>query len=383
MTLRLKLALVFAIVAIATATAVAILTPSIVSRGFERVQADDLRRPAGQGLGPGPRAGARAGQVQEETTYAIVAIAALAAAGASVLGIIVAGRLIRPLDRLRTAAADVASGDLGRRSGLADRSDEIGELGRSFDSMAEALERSDLARRRLFQDAAHELKTPLTVIDATTTAILEGVYQHDDRHLETIRQQSRLLGRIVDDLRTVSLAESGAMPLHIASLPVDAVLEEVAQGFAARAELGRREPRACRSRAWRGGAGRSRAYPPTARGPGRQCPATHARGWDGHARDPRGARVGIPGRPRQRHRDRPRGPPPPVRALLSSGPGAPPRLRHVRAGAGDRAGACARPGWQRRWPECPWWRCAVLGASPEGLYQASLTRSRRLASGGA
>ena len=237
MTLRLKLALVFAIVAIATATAVAILTPSIVSRGFERVQADDPRRAAGQGLGPGPRAGARAGQVQEETTYAIVAIAALAAAGASVLGIIVAGRLIQPLDRLRTAAADVASGDLGRRSGLADRSDEIGELGRSFDSMAEALERSDLARRRLFQDAAHELKTPLTVIDATTTAILEGVYQHDDRHLETIRQQSRLLGRIVDDLRTVSLAESGAMPLHIASLPVGAVLEEVAQGFAARAEL--------------------------------------------------------------------------------------------------------------------------------------------------
>jgi signal transduction histidine kinase len=237
MTLRIKLALVFAIVAIATAIAVAILTPSIVSRGFERVQAEDPQRAAGQGLGPGPRAGARAEQVQEETTYAIVAIAALAASGASILGFVVAGRLVQPLGRLRTAAADVASGDLGRRSGLADRSDEIGQLGRSFDTMAEALERSDLARRRLFQDAAHELKTPLTVIDATTTAILEGVYQHDHRHLETIRQQSRLLGRIVDDLRTVSVAEAGALPLHITALQVDAVLAEVAQGFAARAEL--------------------------------------------------------------------------------------------------------------------------------------------------
>jgi two-component system sensor histidine kinase BaeS len=237
MTLRIKLALIFAIVAIATATAVAMLTPSIVSRGFERVQSEDAQRAAGQGLGPGPRAGARAGQVQEETTITIVAIVALAAAGASVLGFIVAGRLVQPLGRLRTAAADVAAGDLRRRSGLADRADEIGQLGRSFDTMAEALERSDVARRRLFQDAAHELKTPLTVIDATTTAILDGVYQHEDRHLETIRQQSRLLGRIVDDLRTVSLAESGAMPLTIAALRVDAILTEVAQGFAALADL--------------------------------------------------------------------------------------------------------------------------------------------------
>ena len=236
MTLRVKLALTFAVVAVLTATAVAMLTPPIVGRGFERVQEEEQTR-GGQGLGPGPRAGGRAGQVQEETTLAIVAIAALAATGASVLGFFVAGRLVRPLGQLRAAAADVASGDLERRSGLADRSDELGELGRSFDRMAEALGRSDAARRRMFQDAAHELKTPLTVIDATTTAILDGIYQHDDRHLETIRQQSRLLGRIVDDLRTVSLAESGAMPLAITTLQVDANLAEVVQSFAARAQL--------------------------------------------------------------------------------------------------------------------------------------------------
>ena len=236
MTLRVKLALTFAVVAVLTATAVAILTPSIVGRGFERVQEEEQTR-GGQGLGPGPRAGGRAGQVQEETTLAIVAIAALAATSASVLGFFVAGRLVRPLGHLRAAAADVASGDLERRSGLADRSDELGELGRSFDRMAEALGRSDAARRRMFQDAAHELKTPLTVIDATTTAILDGIYEHDDRHLETIRQQSRLLGRIVDDLRTVSLAESGAMPLAITTLQVEAILAEVVQSFAARAQL--------------------------------------------------------------------------------------------------------------------------------------------------
>ena len=148
----------------------------------------DSGEAAGQGQGPGPREGRGPGRAQQETTLAIVLVAIVGAAGASVLGFLVAGRLIRPLGRLRDAAADVAAGDLERRSSVADRSDEIGDLGRSFDSMAEALERSDAARRRLFQDAAHELKTPLTVIDATTTAILDGVYEHDDRHLETIRR---------------------------------------------------------------------------------------------------------------------------------------------------------------------------------------------------
>jgi signal transduction histidine kinase len=89
----------------------------------------------------------------------------------------------------------------------------------------------------MFQDAAHELKTPLTVIDATTTAILDDVYEHDDRHLETIRQQSQLLGRTVDDLRTVSLAESGRMPLGLIDLDTAEVMRDVASGFAARADL--------------------------------------------------------------------------------------------------------------------------------------------------
>jgi signal transduction histidine kinase len=160
-----------------------------------------------------------------------------AAAGASVLGFLVAGRLVSPLRRLRDAAADVAEGDLERRSDAADRSDEIGDLGRSFDTMAESLQRSDALRRRLFQDAAHELKTPLTVIDATTTAILDGVYEHDDQHLRTIRGQSQLLSRIVDDLRTVSLAEAGRLPLEMVVLDAAEVVRATVAGFGPAAEL--------------------------------------------------------------------------------------------------------------------------------------------------
>ena len=237
MSLRMRLAISFALVAVITGTAIAIITPIAVDHGFQQLQAEEVRRGQGQGLGPGPREGRGPGRAERETIAVIVLVAVIAAAGASVLGFLIAGRILAPLGAIRAAAADVAGGDLGRRSGLADRHDEIGDLGRSFDTMAEALQRSDHARRRMFQDAAHELKTPLTVIDATTTAILDGVYEHDDRHLQTIRDQSRLLARTVDDLRTISLAESGQMVLEPADIAVDGLLADVSDSFLAPAEL--------------------------------------------------------------------------------------------------------------------------------------------------
>jgi two-component system sensor histidine kinase BaeS len=151
----------------------------------------------------------------------LILAAIAAAAVASLFGLFGAGRLVRPLTRLELAAAAVARGDLGRRSGLADRTDEFGQLGRSFDSMADELQSAEESRRRFLQDAAHELRTPLAVIEATSSAILDGVYTPERRHLETIRDQSRVLARIVDDLRTISLAgfearaAAGAIKLSI------------------------------------------------------------------------------------------------------------------------------------------------------------------------
>lgn len=249
--LALRLALGFAGVALATALAVAIAAPPIVGRGFAAMQVAGASGTPGGGLGPGHGGGMGAGagvgggmgvgqgayaaQLQQETATTIILVAIAAAGAASILGVFVARRIAKPLVRLEATAAAVAQGDLGARSGLSGRRDEIGSLGRSFDAMAANLERGEAARRRFFQDAAHEMKTPLAVIEATAAAVLDGVYEHDERHLTTIREQARLLGRVVDDLRTISLADAGALPLNLGSTRVDEVIASVVAAFAAKA----------------------------------------------------------------------------------------------------------------------------------------------------
>jgi two-component system, OmpR family, sensor histidine kinase BaeS len=258
--LRWRIALGFALVALVTAAVIALATPPIVGQGFSELDNDtdgvpatgalataSLATPAsGDESEAGDGAGAEStavpvaqaitsGQAQQSTIFRLILAAIAAAAGASILGLLAAGRLVRPLTRLEQAATGLARGDLTRRSGLADRTDEFGQLGRTFDSMADELERSEESRRGFLQDAAHELKTPLAVIEATSSAILDGVYTPERRHLETIRDQSRILARIVDDLRTISLAEGGHLPLECRVVEVAPALASVAAGFEARA----------------------------------------------------------------------------------------------------------------------------------------------------
>jgi two-component system sensor histidine kinase BaeS len=267
--LRWRIAIGFALVALATAAVIALATPPIVNQGFSDRDTDSdtdgsgavatvdgpanstepgnsssedggVAAPAATATTAPTTAAAATTSSQAEQNTIIRLMLAAGAAGtvASLFGLWAAGRLVRPLTRLEQAAAAVARGDLGQRSGLADRTDEFGQLGRTFDSMAGQLQLAEETRRRFLQDSAHELKTPLAVIEATSSAMIDGVYTPERRHLETIRDQSRVLARIVDDLRTISLAEGGHLPLQRRSLDVRAVLESVAAGFEARAVSG-------------------------------------------------------------------------------------------------------------------------------------------------
>ncbi len=237
MSLRIKIAIGFAGVALATAALIAIVTPPIVGRGFALLESDTASQttaPGGPGQGrngPGPQAGEHAAQVEQDTILTLIAAGLAAALAASLVGFVAAGWMARPLAELARSSRAVASGDLGRPSGLGGRNDEFGEVGRAFDAMSAGLERADKQRRRFIQDAVHELRTPLTVIDGTAGAIEEGIFAAEPRLLRTIREQTQMLSRIVDDLRTINLAEGGELPLERVRVAVEEVADATCLAF--------------------------------------------------------------------------------------------------------------------------------------------------------
>ncbi len=129
-----------------------------------------------------------------------------------VLALLIAAGLNRPLRRLTRAAQAMAAGDLSQRVDVRGR-DEIAVLGRSFNRMAESLQASEQKRRAMTADVAHELRTPLAVQRAQMEAMLDGVYPLDESNLIQVLEQNELLSRLVEDLRTLALADAGELQL--------------------------------------------------------------------------------------------------------------------------------------------------------------------------
>jgi two-component system, OmpR family, sensor histidine kinase BaeS len=135
------------------------------------------------------------------------------------IALLVAGRTFRragvSLDELVDAARRVEDGDYATRvAEPVTRRGPLRELVRGFNSMAARLEVEEDQRRRLLADVSHELRTPLAVIQGNVEAILDGVHEADEAHLGAILDETHVLARLVDDLRTVALSESGSLPLH-------------------------------------------------------------------------------------------------------------------------------------------------------------------------
>ena len=136
------------------------------------------------------------------------------------LGVVIAGQIARrlaaSLETLADGAQKIAAGDFTHRIAAPPKlAVELLSLIDSFNGQAEALERSE--RRMRFQTAsvAHELRTPLTVLRGYIHGVLDGVFPRDDHHMRALLTQVEDLSRIIDDLRTVSLASSGALALEI------------------------------------------------------------------------------------------------------------------------------------------------------------------------
>ena len=124
-------------------------------------------------------------------------------------------RLGEPIAELADATRRIESGDYAVRVVEPDRgAPELLELSRGFNTMAARLEADERQRRSLLADVSHELRTPLAVVQGNVEALVDGVHPADAAHLAAILDETRVLGRLIDDLRTVALSEAGTLPLH-------------------------------------------------------------------------------------------------------------------------------------------------------------------------
>jgi two-component system OmpR family sensor kinase/two-component system sensor histidine kinase BaeS len=142
-----------------------------------------------------------------------------------------------PLADVMAAADAVASGDLGARVPVPEQGpDAFSNLAKSFNRMAEALEGSDQQRRNLTADVAHELRNPLHIIQGNLEGILDGVYEPTEEHVVATLEETRLLSRLVEDLRTLSLAEAGELLLRSEVVDVAELLADVRTSFSGQVE---------------------------------------------------------------------------------------------------------------------------------------------------
>ncbi len=141
-------------------------------------------------------------------------------------------RSARTLDALVDAAGRVEAGDYEIRVPVSDRGMRpVRHLARGFNTMVERLERDEDQRRTLLNDVSHELRTPLTVIAGNLEAMIDGVHPADEAHLSAILEETRVMERLIDDLRTVALSEAGTLQLHREPTDIDVLVDEVVRSF--------------------------------------------------------------------------------------------------------------------------------------------------------
>ena len=134
---------------------------------------------------------------------------------------------VAPMGDLIEASARVEAGEFGAQ--VPERGPgEVRTLARAFNAMSTRLAETEKERRRLIADVSHELRTPLTVIQGNVEGMIDGLYAADAEHLERILAETRQLERLIDDLRTLSLADADALalqrePIDLAAVAADAV----------------------------------------------------------------------------------------------------------------------------------------------------------------
>jgi two-component system OmpR family sensor kinase/two-component system sensor histidine kinase BaeS len=181
----------------------------------------------------------RLGELEQQFLDRMQTVLIAGAALAVMLGLLAAALLSRsltaPLQRLAAAARAVARGDLGQQVTI-EGTAEVAEVAHAFNDMTTALSQSERQRQNLVADVAHELRTPLSVVQGNLQAILDDVYALDKAEISKLYDETRLLSRLVDDLRELALADAGQLRLNIRSTDAARAVQATADNLALAAE---------------------------------------------------------------------------------------------------------------------------------------------------
>jgi len=143
-------------------------------------------------------------------------------------------RFGKPLGEIFNAIDSVAEGNLSARV-PENNSDMFSELFKRFNKMVNELERAEQQRRNLTADIAHELRTPLHIIQGNLEGVIDGVYEPTTEHINNTLDETKLLARLVNDLQTLSLAETGQLPLHPTRFLIADLIQDLTTSFSSQA----------------------------------------------------------------------------------------------------------------------------------------------------
>ncbi|MBE2225148.1 MAG: HAMP domain-containing histidine kinase, partial [Anaerolineae bacterium] len=166
----------------------------------------------------------------EHVNQAIL-LSVLAASGMALLfGGLIAWRMVRPLRQLTVAAQNMAANNLEQHVNIPP-GDEIGDLAIAFNQMAKRLVEAETLRRQMTADIAHELRTPLTVIQGNVEALQDGIFPLTLEALDPILDKTQLLGRLVGDLRQLSLADANQLLLDRHPTDIGKLVAQTIESF--------------------------------------------------------------------------------------------------------------------------------------------------------
>lgn len=223
-------AAVAAVGAVVAYLTVRILLPRLFDQRMGRMDGTGPGR--GMGMGQANPAGTRLHDIllpALDSALLIGLVVSVLAAGA--IALVVTRWLLRPLDAIRGATRRIAAGDYGGSVPLPTEP-ELAALATDVNTLANALADTESRRTRLLGEAAHEMRTPLTVLDGYVEGLIDGVFPADPDTLASLSEELRRLHRLTDDLSTLSRAQEQRLDLNKVDVDLAALTRDAANRLA-------------------------------------------------------------------------------------------------------------------------------------------------------